>query len=159
MNQHESARWHYSTTLKTLKEGQSPLSCHFLLTTCSFTMVAFWNLVALGCSVNVAFATCPYMQNDARDLPANHPALRRDGSASTDSFMSQYEVDDSDVYLTSDVGGPFADQNSLSIGDRGPTLLEDFVFRQKVGIAPCRIYQVTYMSRSCTLVNFSLASS
>ena len=34
--------------------------------------------------------------------------------------------------MTSDVGGPIEDQNSLSVGERGPTLLEDFIFRQKI---------------------------
>lgn len=68
------------------------------------------------------------MENDARNIPASHPPVRRDA---TDDFMSQYEINDSDVYLTSDAGGPISDQNSLSAGERGPTLLEDFIFRQK----------------------------
>jgi len=43
----------------------------------------------------------------------------------TDDFMSQYEIDDSDSYITSPVGGPQPDQESLSAGERGPSLLED----------------------------------
>lgn len=43
----------------------------------------------------------------------------------TDDFMSQYEIDDSDSFITSPVGGPQPDQESLSAGERGPSLLED----------------------------------
>ena len=71
------------------------------------------------------------MGNEARDLPASHPPVRRD-VPKTDDFLAKYEIDDSDTYLTSDVGGPISDQNSLSAGERGPTLLEDFIFRQKI---------------------------
>lgn len=46
--------------------------------------------------------------------------------------MSSYDVDDSDGFLTTDVGGPMEDQDSLKAGERGPTLLEDFIFRQKI---------------------------
>ncbi|KAF2807752.1 catalase [Mytilinidion resinicola] len=56
----------------------------------------------------------------------------RDVPASTDDFLKQYEVDDTDVVLTSDVGGPISDQESLKAGGRGSTLLEDFIFRQKI---------------------------
>lgn len=77
------------------------------------------------------------MDGDAQDVPAHHPSVRRDGdakspSSSTDEFMAKYEIDDSDVYLTSNAGGPIEDQESLSAGERGPTLLEDFVFREKI---------------------------
>jgi catalase len=65
----------------------------------------------------------------ARDAPALH---QRKESASTDQFLKPYEVDDTGAILTSDVGGPISDQDSLSIGERGPTLLEDFIFRQKI---------------------------
>ncbi|KAI0014115.1 CATB protein [Xylariaceae sp. FL0662B] len=41
-------------------------------------------------------------------------------------------VDDSSGYLTDDTGNQIADQESLRVGERGPTLLEDFVFRQKM---------------------------
>ena len=89
-------------------------------------------LAAFTASIHGASAACPYMENDARDLPASHPPVRRADSTPTDEFLKKYEIDDSDAYLTSDVGGPFSDQNSLSAGERGPTLLEDFIFRQKV---------------------------
>jgi catalase len=86
-------------------------------------MVASRFFVALAAGASLASAACPYMQNDARDLPVEHPPthnVRRDGTIPTDEFLAKYEVDDSDVYLTSDVGGPISDQNSLRAGDRGP---------------------------------------
>ncbi|KAF2477978.1 catalase-domain-containing protein [Lindgomyces ingoldianus] len=95
-------------------------------------MITLRAVAAIAAWINIAHAICPYMEHDARDLPANHPPVRRDGYGPTDDFLAQYEIDDNDVYLTSDVGGPFSDQNSLSAGDRGPTLLEDFIFRQKI---------------------------
>jgi catalase len=98
-------------------------------------MVNF-GITFLACA-RLAQAACPFMDGDAQDVPAHHPSVRRDGdakspSASTDEFMANYEIDDSEVYLTSNAGGPIEDQESLSAGERGPTLLEDFVFREKI---------------------------
>lgn len=86
------------------------------------------------------------MERDAGELPAHHPPVRRDDStptaARTDEFMAQFELKDGDGdYMTSDVGGPFEEQNSLKAGERGPTLLEDFIFRQKV--RTLSIFQIT----------------
>ncbi|KAJ5551622.1 Catalase mono-functional heme-containing [Penicillium sp. DV-2018c] len=82
--------------------------------------------------VGIANAACPYMTGEAGDNP--HIERRGDGDAAADTedFLSQFYLKDQDVYLTSDVGGPIEDQNSLSAGERGPTLLEDFIFRQKI---------------------------
>ncbi|KAJ5594629.1 uncharacterized protein N7459_000837 [Penicillium hispanicum] len=91
--------------------------------------------VLLAGLVGIANAACPYMTGE---LPASynpHSNLRRDdaGAASdTEEFLSQFYLDDSNAFMTSDVGGPIEDQNSLSAGERGPTLLEDFIFRQKI---------------------------
>lgn len=46
--------------------------------------------------------------------------------------MAQFEINDNDAYLTNAVGVPIGDQESLSAGERGPTLLEDFIFREKI---------------------------
>ena len=54
--------------------------------------------------------------------------LSRTGS----DILKPFTVDDTDSFLTSDVGGPIQDDISLKAGERGPTLLEDFVFRQKI---------------------------
>jgi catalase len=96
-------------------------------------------LAAFAASFDITSAVCPYTDRtlNARAPPANHPPVQQ-RAARTKEFMSQYEIDDSDAYLTSDVGGPISDQDSLKAGERGPTLLEDFIFRQKVGLDPCR---------------------
>lgn len=46
--------------------------------------------------------------------------------------MEKYDVHDGRGFMTSDVGGPMTDQRSLKAGNRGPTLLEDWIFRQKI---------------------------
>lgn len=81
-------------------------------------------------AIGIVSAQCPY---------ANPAYLsKRDDSADSQSkggsrdHMKGYDVDDSFGYMTSDVGGPFSDQESLKAGERGPTLLEDFIFRQKI---------------------------
>jgi catalase len=99
-------------------------------------MVKF-GLTLFACA-RLAQAACPYMDNEPRGESPHHPApVRRDGdnqapSTATDEFMAKYEVDDTDVYLTNNFGGPIEDQESLSAGERGPTLLEDFIFREKI---------------------------
>ena len=81
--------------------------------------------------VGMANAACPYMTGEAGDNPQIE--RRGDGDASsTEEFLSQFYLKDQNVFLTSDVGGPIEDQNSLSAGERGATLLEDFIFRQKI---------------------------
>lgn len=82
-----------------------------------------------GVSRLVLGGACPFMAGEA-NLHA------RDGSSDTDNsnsgFLEQYSIDDEDSFMTSDVGGPIADQFSLKAGRRGSTLLEDFIFRQKI---------------------------
>ena len=58
--------------------------------------------------------------------------VRKRWSGETEKFLSQFYLDDSNAFLTTDVGGPISDQESLSAGERGPALLEDFIFRQKI---------------------------
>jgi catalase len=97
-------------------------------------MVKF-GLTIVACA-SLAHASCPYMDGSVGASPHAAP-VRRDGdkqapSAATEEFMAKYEVDDTDVYLTNNFGGPIEDQESLSAGERGPTLLEDFIFREKI---------------------------
>ncbi|UNI14250.1 Catalase [Purpureocillium takamizusanense] len=85
----------------------------------------YLNLLAVSLvGAGLAFAQCPFAD-------PSRLAPRADGVTSRD-HVAQYDVDDSQGYLTSDVGGPIADQDSLKAGERGPTLLEDFIFRQKI---------------------------
>lgn len=83
----------------------------------------------------IANAACPYAGGsiETRDnphLPRSESSASPNGA--TEKFLANYELDDEDSFLTSDVGGPIEDQQSLSAGERGPTLLEDFIFRQKI---------------------------
>jgi catalase len=80
-----------------------------------------WNILVIA---GIAAAACPYMDGE--------PALKGRAEGTTESFLDQFTVDDSDSYLTSDAGGRFSDDHSLKAGERGPTLLEDFIFRQKI---------------------------
>lgn len=73
--------------------------------------------------VSLSSAQCPFA--DPSRLAA------RDQQSSRQHVVG-YEVNDEEGYMTSDVGGPIEDQNSLKVGERGPTLLEDFIFRQKI---------------------------
>jgi catalase len=87
-----------------------------------------------------ASAACPYMSGDLdgsqSDNPHNVERRQEDGSggaaAATEEFLSQFYFNDEDSFITTDAGGPIADQDTLSAGERGPALLEDFIFRQKI---------------------------
>jgi catalase len=93
-------------------------------------------LVGLSGLVNAA---CPFMDGspDLRERSTTSQSdihRRQDGgdAQSTSDFLEQFTLDDTDSFLTSDAGGPIQDNASLKAGERGPTLLEDFVFRQKI---------------------------
>ncbi|OAA52619.1 catalase [Beauveria brongniartii RCEF 3172] len=93
-------------------------------------MVQLTAIAGALCAIGLVSAQCPYANPaylSKRDESAD--ATNRGGSR---GHIQAYEVDDSSGFLTSDVGGPFSDQESLKAGDRGPTLLEDFIFRQKI---------------------------
>jgi catalase len=47
-------------------------------------------------------------------------------------FRAQFELNDTGAYMTTDSGTPIDEAVSLKAGVRGPTLLEDFIFRQKI---------------------------
>ncbi|KAI1437664.1 catalase [Xylaria sp. CBS 124048] len=81
----------------------------------SIAILAFRGLVsAIGCP----FADASNLNARGADVPQ---------TPISDAF-----VDDSLGYLSDDVGGQISDQDSLRAGDRGPTLLEDYIFRQKI---------------------------
>jgi catalase len=85
----------------------------------------------LGGLAALSHAACPHMDaNDAglKDRDAPHLHARQNSG----DFLDQFTLDDTNAFLTSDVGGPIMDSRSLKAGDRGPTLLEDFIFRQKI---------------------------
>ncbi|KAI1106263.1 CATB protein [Jackrogersella minutella] len=68
-------------------------------------------------------AGCPF---------ADPSALRARQDAPTENPVLGAMVDDASGFFTDDVGGQIGEQESLRAGDRGPTLLEDFIFRQKI---------------------------
>lgn len=89
----------------------------------------------IACLAAGVSALCPYAANAGDGISTENSQIvprTDDANPETEKFLSQFTLDDSNAYLTSDVGGPIPDQNSLSAGERGPTLLEDFIFRQKI---------------------------
>jgi hypothetical protein len=94
-------------------------------------MVLLRSTLLLVASLGLASATgCPYGHSSGH--PEAETLERRAAPEGQASIVSQFTVDDSNSYLTSDAGGPITDQNSLTAGEGGPTLLEDFIFRQKI---------------------------
>ena len=82
-------------------------------------------------------AGCPYMSGELRargeDLGKRQAAGSLEGTAiSTQEFLAPFELNDTNVYMTTDSGTPIDEAVSLKAGIRGPTLLEDFIFRQKL---------------------------
>ncbi|KAI1313600.1 catalase [Xylaria venustula] len=81
------------------------------------------SVAILALQTLVSASGCPFAD------PAN---LAARAAGSPQAPIADATVDDSKGYLTDDVGGQISDQNSLRAGARGPTLLEDFIFRQKI---------------------------
>ncbi|KAI1365220.1 catalase [Xylaria arbuscula] len=81
------------------------------------------SVAILALQTLVSASGCPFAD------PVNLHA-RATGTSQTP--ISDATVDDSNGYLTDDVGGQISDQDSLRAGERGPSLLEDFIFRQKI---------------------------
>jgi hypothetical protein len=91
-------------------------------------------------SALVATATaagCPFMSGELRRRDEGLEKRQSDGSIegttlATQAFRAPFELNDTDVYMTTDSGTPIDESVSLKVGPRGPTLLEDFIFRQKI---------------------------
>ncbi|KAK5627773.1 hypothetical protein RRF57_003488 [Xylaria bambusicola] len=81
------------------------------------------SIAVLAMQTLVSAAGCPFAD------PAN---LHARAASTPQNPIADATVDDSNGYLTDDVGGQISDQDSLRAGERGPTLLEDFIFRQKI---------------------------
>ncbi|KAI1340606.1 CATB protein [Xylariaceae sp. FL0016] len=80
--------------------------------------------VALFGLLRVASAVgCPF---------ANPGGLHARADESITAPLTDAMVDDSTGFMSDDVGGQIPDQASLRAGKRGPTLLEDYIFRQKI---------------------------
>jgi hypothetical protein len=110
-------------------------------------------IAAFAAYSQITHAGCPLMGQGDHELPYNHPVTRRSEqpSADTEEFLSEYYLNDADAYMTSDAGGQMSDQDALKAGERGPTLLEDFINRQKVGnICLIRSNDADQLERSLT---------
>lgn len=81
---------------------------------------ALFGLLGLASAVG-----CPFANPGSQTLRA------RDDASSSD-YLAEFELDDSTGYMTDDVGGQISEQNTLKAGRRGPSLLEDYIFRQKI---------------------------
>ena len=85
--------------------------------------------------LGIGHAVCPYMDGGA-SLKGRQVAgtpQQPDGDIGSNTVgLEGIAIDDEGSFLTSDVGGPIEDQFSLKAGIRGPSLLEDFIFRQKI---------------------------
>jgi hypothetical protein len=101
-------------------------------------LIAMYSIFLNLCILHAAMALCPYMDSshgsEEHSLVGAERVVPRDvpSTQSTQDFLDQFTLNDTNVFLTSDVGGPIGDQFSLKAGERGPTLLEDFIFRQKI---------------------------
>ena len=85
-------------------------------------------LVSWSCLLGLSSAACPYAHIGTLDKRQDAPPESSQG----DNIMAPYELNDDKGYMTSDVGGPIEEQGSLKAGPRGSTLMEDFIFRQKM---------------------------
>lgn len=107
----------------------------FNFTVYSFKMRSFlYFSTLLGTAVA---AGCPYMSGKlgarGEDLGKRQVATSiEETTISTQEFLAPFELNDTDVYMTTDSGTPIDEAVSLKAGLRGPTLLEDFIFRQKL---------------------------
>jgi catalase len=82
-------------------------------------------------------AGCPYMSGElsarGEDLGKRQVAASvEEATMSTQEFLAPFKLNDTGVYMTTDSGTPIDESVSLKAGVRGPTLLEDFIFRQKL---------------------------
>lgn len=96
------------------------------------TILCFSSLLATAIAVG-----CPYMSGELlrrnEGLDKRQTSSSIDGAtAATQNFLAQFELNDTNVYMTTDSGTPIDESVSLKAGTRGPTLMEDFIFRQKL---------------------------
>ena len=101
------------------------------------------SLVVALVAARIVLAACPYLtgeldprSDETADINVHHRLQsdrpNPDAAADTEEFLQQFYLADNDTFMTTDVGGPIEEQQSLSVGERGSTLLEDFIFRQKI---------------------------
>ncbi|RPA98544.1 catalase-domain-containing protein [Choiromyces venosus 120613-1] len=81
----------------------------------------------------VANAACPYMDGGASLHKRGGESGGSSGLPGDDGYLDRFYVEDGKgTYTTTDFGTRVDDTHSLKAGERGPTLLEDFVLRTKI---------------------------
>ncbi|RPB28153.1 catalase-domain-containing protein [Terfezia boudieri ATCC MYA-4762] len=99
----------------------------------SFTKIQLALLFSLLLGVPLSSAIgCPYANHGSDVLSKRQDGTDKDRLPGDDGYLDKFYVNDTDVYTTTDFGTPVADRVSLKAGERGPTLLEDFVLRTKI---------------------------
>lgn len=88
------------------------------------------SLLSLSLMAGAALAgSCPYMSGE---MGKRDDAGLQETTEQTEEFMGRFKLNDEQGSMTTDWGTPIDDLTSLKAGARGPTLLEDFAFRQKM---------------------------
>jgi catalase len=95
-------------------------------------MASLRSFVALAASIGLVSAnSCPFGHTSAHTESLEKRGV--EGVENVAALVSPFVVNDTDAhFITTEAGGPIEDQFSLKAGERGPTLLEDFIFRQKI---------------------------
>jgi catalase len=93
-----------------------------------------WSLLYAPLVLGTAMAaSCPYMSNQMLAKRQVSDSSSIDSTSMADAaYFAQFETNDTNSYMTTDWGTRIDDSVSLKAGQRGPTLLEDFIFRQKL---------------------------
>jgi catalase len=87
-----------------------------------------WISLAVARLANAAGVTCPFAPgSNGQGMNANTQS-----DAMTPPMNLPVYTNDTNSYMTTDWGTPIQDQLSLKVGPRGPTVLEDFMYRQKL---------------------------
>jgi catalase len=95
-----------------------------------------WFALAVAGFANAAGVSCPFAPPGSNGQGNPHSANPHSASMMVDATTPPMNLpvytNDTNSYMTTDWGTPIQDQLSLKVGPRGPTVLEDFMFRQKL---------------------------
>jgi catalase len=84
-------------------------------------------------AATVAGVSCPFASSsNGQSINSNTNSANMMVDAITPATNLPVYMNDTNSYMTTDWGTPIQDQLSLKVGPSGPTVLEDFMFRQKL---------------------------
>lgn len=95
-------------------------------------------------------AVCPFMDPNADPVALRARQEPVPELTSNGDFINQFVADDTGTTLTTNTGGQVEDQASLKAGARGPTMLEDFVLREKIMVRSF----LSFDTHLCTNIKF-----